>query len=81
MPAQEHMHITDELFTERSRLLAEFLREAGGPEAAAKEWLERDGVFRTRLVKVTRADCEKRYNTDQIHDYPRPRGRATGRER
>jgi hemoglobin len=78
VPAHKHMRITDELFDERSRLLAESLREAGIPEQAAKQWLERDAAFRSRLVKPSVADCEKRFNTDTIIDHPRPRGRAAG---
>ncbi len=78
VPAHKHMMITDELFTLRSRLLEESLREAGVPAAAAKEWLTRDAAFRSRLVKKTAEACEKRFKTDTILDFPRPSGRATG---
>ncbi|MCB9916035.1 MAG: group 1 truncated hemoglobin [Planctomycetes bacterium] len=78
VPAHKHIRITPELFDERSRLLGEALREAGVPEDAAREWLARDAAFKSRLVKASRADCERRFATDDILDFPRPTGRAAG---
>ena len=76
--AHKHIRITEELFDERARLLAESLREAGVREDAAREWLALDDAFRVRLVKPSLEDCEKRYRMDTILDFPRPQDRAAG---
>lgn len=76
IPAHRHMYITEELFTLRTQLLTESLAEAGVPKDLAEQWLLIDGAFKRRLVKNSPAECEKRYATDEILNFPNPYKRA-----
>lgn len=70
--AHKHMMITEELFEYRQVILKESLREGGVPENLAIRWMKIDGAFKAALVKKDRSECEKRFNTDTILDYPKP---------
>ncbi|TKB33531.1 MAG: group 1 truncated hemoglobin [Nitrospira sp.] len=71
-PAHKHMNITEELFDLRQAMLKNSLEEANVPRELAIKWLKIDGAFRKGLVKETLADCEKRFATDQILNFPNP---------
>mgnify|MGYP001607397776 CR=1 FL=1 len=64
--AHANMYITDEMFTLRSQILGESLREAGVPEELAKRWLETDNAFRGGIVKKSIADCKGRYHGEEF---------------
>lgn len=71
-PAHRHMNITDELFEVRQTLLKKALEEAQIPPEYATKWLKIDAAFRRGIVKESLAECEKRYATDHILDFPNP---------
>ena len=73
IPAHKHMNISDELFELRSEMLKASIKEAGVPEALAEKWLKIDSSFKKGIVKKNYQECEKRFNTDEILDFPDPR--------
>jgi hemoglobin len=73
VPAHEHMFITDELFDARTTLLEASLVEAGLTADAAARWLKIDRAFQGSLVKSDVSECKKRYFTDEILAFPKPR--------
>ena len=68
----KHMFITDELFDLRTKLLEESLRECQVSDELISRWLRIDGAFRKSLVKERLEDCEKRFFTDEILNFPKP---------
>ena len=72
VPAHKHMNITEELFEYRHELLKASLKEAGVNEENASAWLRIDGAFRKGIVKKSVSECEVRFKTDEILDFPRP---------
>jgi len=72
IPAHKHMNISEELFVLRHGMLKDSLKEAGVPDALAEKWLKIDGSFRTGIVKKSLGDCQKRFLTDDIQDFPKP---------
>lgn len=73
IPAHKHMLITEELFDYRQELLKQSLIEANVPEELRLQWLKIDGAFRKGIVKKSIEHCEKRFNTDEILNYPKSR--------
>lgn len=72
VPAHKHIHITEELFDVPHQILKESLAQAGVSPELAERWLKIDSAFRAALVKKSAAECEKRYFTDEILDFPNP---------
>lgn len=72
IPAHKHMNISDELFELRSKMLKDSIKEAGVPDLLAEKWLKIDSSFRKGIVKKSLDECEKRFNTDEILDFPNP---------
>lgn len=72
IPAHKHMNITDELFDLRQSLLKQALDEVVVSSELATKWLKIDAAFRMGIVKESLADCEKRYATDNILNFPNP---------
>lgn len=70
--AHKHMLITDELFELRKRMLEEALIEASVSLENREKWLKIDSSFRNGIVKRSIADCEKRFNTDEIQIFDEP---------
>lgn len=70
--AHKHMYITEELFKARQVLLEESFKECNAPSSLVEKWLRIDEAFYKRLVKASLKDCEKRYKTDVILDFPKP---------
>ncbi|VAX28816.1 hypothetical protein MNBD_NITROSPINAE05-268 [hydrothermal vent metagenome] len=68
----KHMFITAEMFDLRGEILKESLAECGVPEDLAERWLRIDNAFRKSIVKEDPSQCEKRYFTDEILNYPKP---------
>jgi len=71
-PAHKHMNITDEMFEERDRILNESILECGVRPDLAGRWLKIDYACKQSLVKSSLAECEKRFDTDEILDVPKP---------
>lgn len=72
--AHKHMNITDDMFEERNRVLKESIQECNVRPDLAERWLKIDYAFKHSLVKKSLADCEKRFSTDEILDFPKPAG-------
>jgi len=72
VPAHRHMYITEELFEIRHEILKESLIEAGVSEELREVWLRIDYSFKEALVKKSFSDCEKRFNSDEIMNFPNP---------
>lgn len=71
IPAHKHMNITEEMFDVRHRILEDSLIEAKVDEASRLRWLKIDASFRNGIVKKSLDECEKRYTTDEILDFPK----------
>lgn len=67
-----HMHISEELFDLRSKILRESVLACGVPEDMADRWIRIDSAFKHSLVKKSVDDCEKRFFTDEILNFPNP---------
>lgn len=70
--AHKHMNITDELYAARQIHLDHAFRESGAKANLIEKWQKIDDAFFSRIVKKTPDECVKRYNTDQILDFPKP---------
>lgn len=72
VPAHKHMMITDELFLLRKDLLNQAMDEVGVPNELRERWNAIDEAFRTKIVKSSISECEKRFNTDEIMFFENP---------
>ncbi|TNF00183.1 MAG: group 1 truncated hemoglobin [Deltaproteobacteria bacterium] len=72
VPGHKHMMLTDELFDLREELLVQAMNEVGIKDELRERWLRIDEAFRKKLVKRDISECEKRFNTDEILDFPNP---------
>ncbi|MCB9063054.1 MAG: group 1 truncated hemoglobin [Halobacteriovoraceae bacterium] len=73
IPAHKHMMISDELFNLRAKILAESIDEAGASAELKERWLKIDEAFRGGIVKKSVSECQKRFNSDEILDFPNPK--------
>jgi len=71
--AHKHMYITDELYQARQTLLDIAFKESKATPRLIEKWQRIDDAFFNRIVKDTPEDCQKRYKTDKILDFPDPR--------
>ncbi len=67
-----HMYISEELFDLRSEILKESILKCGVPEDLTDLWVRIDYAFKHSLVKKNVGECEKRFFTDEILNYPKP---------
>lgn len=72
VPAHKHMFISEELFDLRQRLLNEALDEAQACEELKAKWNKIDEAFRSKLVKKSISECEKRFRSDEILFFKNP---------
>lgn len=70
--AHKHMYITHALFEARQELLDESFEEANASELMIEKWQRIDDAFFNRIVKHAPEQCEKRYKTDKILNFPKP---------
>jgi truncated hemoglobin YjbI len=75
VPAHKHMFINDELYQLRTNLLVESLKECGACQELIDRLIKIDDAFKSGIVKKSVADCEKRFNSDTILDFPNPEGK------
>jgi truncated hemoglobin YjbI len=71
--AHTHINITPEVYEKRKELLIEALREEHAPEILIERWLRVDEAFKNQIMKNSVTDCKKRWNTDEILDFPDPK--------
>ena len=67
-----HMFISEELFDLRSKILKESIRACGVTESLTERWVKIDYAFKHSLVKKDVGECEKRFFTDEILNFPKP---------
>ncbi len=72
VPGHKHMMLTDELFDLRESLLVQAMDDVGIHPELRERWLRIDEAFRKKLVKRDISECEKRFKTDEILDFPNP---------
>ncbi len=77
IPAHKHMNITEDLFELRNELVLESLKEVGASEELIEKIMKIDLAFKYGLVKKKLEDCEKRFFTDEIMDFPNPIKKAS----
>jgi len=70
--AHKHMNITDELYAARQIHLDLAFKGSGASPTLVEKWQRIDDAFFNRIVKNSPEECEKRYKTDKILDFPRP---------
>jgi hemoglobin len=70
--AHKHMFVDNTMFDLRQKILQESLDECNVPSALAERWMRIDGAFRKSIVKENPDQCEKRFFTDVIKNYPKP---------
>ncbi len=77
LAAHKNILITEDLFDLRTSLLVESMQEFGLAPDLQQQWLKIDQAFRKGLVKKNRSECELRFNTDEIIDFPNPDQKAS----
>lgn len=70
--AHKHLFITKELFEIRFALLRDSIREVGLAEDLMERWLRIDRAFEKSTVKLDPGQCQKRFFTDEILNFPKP---------
>lgn len=70
--AHKHIFITEELFELRQQLLKEAFVEANASLELVDKWLMLDESFKRIIVKSAVGECQPRYNSDPILDFPKP---------
>ena len=68
--AHKHMFVSEALFELRTHLLKESLTEAGVKPEQQEAWMKIDKAFKKGIVKKSLSDCQLRFNTDQILNFP-----------
>jgi hemoglobin len=76
VPGHKHMMLSDEIFDLRESLLVKAMDEVGVCVELRERWLKIDEAFRKKLVKKDISECEKRFKTDEILDFPNPEARS-----
>lgn len=74
--AHPHMMITHELYDLRESLLIEAFKEINAPNELQEAWLKIDESFRSSIVKESESELEKRYFTDEILNFEKPKKTA-----
>jgi len=70
--AHKHIFITDDVFKAREDLLMAAFKECNVSEELIKKWLKIENAFYGRVVKTSIDECEQRYPSEGVLDYPRP---------
>lgn len=71
--AHKHINITEEVFMARQVFLMEAFDAANAHEDMVTLWLKIEETFKRKVVKQSIDDCEMRYSTEGIRDFPNPR--------
>ncbi|MCJ8318683.1 MAG: group 1 truncated hemoglobin [Colwellia sp.] len=75
-PPVAHMHVfvSEELFALRQELLKDAFIEAKAHPKLVEKWLMLDQSFKRIIVKKSPNDCQGRFKTDPVLNFPKPRG-------
>ena len=73
-PPKAHMHImiNEEIFQVRKQLLQQAFAETNAKPELIQKWLALDDSFKRVLFKDSVAKCQRRFNSDDILDFPNP---------
>ena len=71
--AHKHMYISEEMFLHRQLLLDQAFKECNASPILIEKWLKIDNAFFQRIVKSSPEECERRYKSDSILNFPNPR--------
>jgi len=75
--AHKHMLLDNDIFDLREQLLNEALKEANACEELILRWNKIDEAFRAKIVKSSFSECEKRFKSDEILNFPNPTKKAS----
>lgn len=75
--AHKHMLLKDDIFDLREELLNQALTESNASAELIMRWHKIDEAFRSKIVKKDLSECEKRYKSDQILNYPNVLNKAS----
>jgi len=70
--AHKHIFVTEELFELRQKYLKEAFVEAKAKPELVEKWLMLDASFLRIIVKSKSEECQRRFNSDTILDFPKP---------
>jgi truncated hemoglobin YjbI len=70
--AHKHLFVPKELFEIRHNLLRDSIREGGLSQEQEERWLRIDRAFEKSTVKLDPSQCQKRFFTDEILNFPKP---------
>ena len=70
--AHPHIFIDEPMWQLRETLLRDAFTEAGLPQDMRIQWMRIDDAFKSRIIKHSVAECNKRFATDAIIAIPDP---------
>jgi hemoglobin len=70
--AHKHINITEEVYSARLQLLLEAFKETGTKKDMVDLWLKIEDTFKRKVVKASIDECEMRYSSEGIRDFPKP---------
>jgi truncated hemoglobin YjbI len=68
----KHINITEEVYQARQNFLKQAFKEVSADPSMVDLWLKVEDTFKKRVVKESIDDCEMRYSTEGIRDFPKP---------
>ena len=70
--AHKHIFVTDEVYQAREELLMQAFKECNASQTLIDRWLKIDNAFYGKVVKKSVDECEERYSSEGILDFPKP---------
>jgi hemoglobin len=70
--AHKHINITEEVYSARLQLLLEAFKETDTKKDMVDLWLKIEDTFKRKVVKASIDECEMRYSSEGIRDFPKP---------
>jgi hemoglobin len=68
----KHINITEEVFSARQGFLTQAFKDVNADQRMVEMWLKIEDTFKRKVVKDSIDDCEMRYPTEGIRDFPKP---------
>jgi hemoglobin len=68
----KHINITESVFSARQSFLTQAFKEVNADQRMIDMWLKVEQTFKRRVVKDSIEDCEMRYSSEGIRDFPKP---------
>lgn len=70
--AHKHINITEDVFHARQQHLLQAFQDTHTCQTMIDAWLKIEDTFKRKVVKASIDDCEMRYSTEGIRDFPKP---------